>query len=362
MKIRPVLLALTPAAALLAAACGGAHREAATTEAVTLTAPLAVAERGATDQRVELAGSVAAARTASISSRVMAAVTAVHVQLGDSVRAGQVLVSIDPTAAQGQLAQAEGALAQANAALSLAARNHERFQALVAREAASQLELDAARMQHEQAQGAVRQAEGAVAAARSVASESKMVAPFAGRVVARLVEAGDLAAPGRPLITVESIEGRQLVVSVPESVATRAALTVGSPVAVRLDALAERGEIAARIGELSPGPDPVSHAFTAKIDLTGVDIAAGAAGRAFVSTGQRQSVTIPAAALVESGGLTLVVVRDADGLAQTRVVTLGQRFADGRVEILSGLSGGETLALGLSSAPPAGARIAGSAS
>lgn len=364
MKNRPVLLSLLPAASLLLFACGG-QPAAAPAEAATLTAPLAVAARIAIDQRVELAGSVAAARTASVSSRVMAAVTAVHAQLGDAVRAGQALVSIDPTAAQGQLAQVEGALAQANAGLTLAARNHERFEALAAKEAASQLELDAARMQHEQALGAVRQAEGAVAAARSVANESNVVAPFAGRVVARLVEAGDLAAPGRPLVTIESNEGRQLVVAVPESVAARAGLVPGSPISVRLDSFTghgERDEIMARVAELSPGPDPVSHAFTAKIELAGVEVAAGAAGRAFVAVGRRESVIVPAAALIESGGLTLVVVRDAEGLAQTRVVTLGERLADGRVEVLSGLSGGESIVLGLTSAPPAGTRIAAGAS
>ena len=83
---------------------------------------------------------------------------------------------------------------------------------------------------------------------------------------------------------------------------------------------------------------------------------------AYIATGQRQSVTVPAAALIESGGLTLVVVRDAEGFAQSRVVTLGQRLADGRVEILSGLSGGETLALGLTAAPQAGTRIVEGAS
>jgi RND family efflux transporter MFP subunit len=281
VKIHSVLIPLIPAVSLLFAGCGGGRPAAAPAEATPMTSPLAVATRSSIDQRVELAGSVAAARTASVSSRVMAAVTAVHVQLGDSVRAGEVLVSIDPTAAKGQLAQAEGALAQASAGLTLAARNHERFQALAAKEAASQLELDAARMQHEQALGAVGQAEGAVAAARSVANESNVVAPFAGRVVARLVEAGDLAAPGRPLVTIESNEGRQLVVAVPESVAARAGLAAGSPISVRLDSPAGRGEIAARVAELSPGPDPVSHAFTAKIELAGVEVAAGAAGRAY---------------------------------------------------------------------------------
>lgn len=355
-----IALASLSLAALALAACGGSHSAAPAAEPPAVSARVAVAERIAADRRTELAGTVAAEKSTAVSSRVMAMVTAVHVQMGDEVRAGQPLLSIDPSAAEGQVAQASGALAQAEAALTLARRNHERFQALAATRSASELEVDLARMQFEQAQGAVEQARGAVAAARSVARESRVVAPFSGRVSARLVEVGDLAAPGRPLAMIESREGRRLVVAVPETVAQAAALKPGDPLAVTLDAQPALGEIAGRVAEVSPGPDPVTHAYTVKIDLplaAETPVAAGAAGRAYLPVGRRDAVRVPREALIESGGLTLVVVRDEEGRAQSRVVTLGDTAADGRVEILSGLAGGETLALGLAVAPTAGARL-----
>jgi len=355
------LLTLLTAAVLALAACGGAPPQPATAPApAPIAARVATAERAAAATRTELAGTVAAEKSSAVSSRVMAMVTAVHVELGDEVRAGQALISIDPAAAEGQVAQARGALAQAQAALALARRNHERFTALAGSESASELEVDLARMQLEQAEGAVEQARGALAAAQSVARESKVVAPFAGRVAARPVEIGDLAAPGRPLVVLESLAGRRLVVAVPESVAHAAALAPGTPVAVTLDARATLGELAGRVAEVSPGPDPVTHAYTVKIDLpiaADAAIAAGSAGRAYLDVGQRDSVRLPREALVESGGLTLVVVRDADGRASSRVVTTGAAGADGRVEILSGLAGGETVALGLAVAPAAGTPI-----
>lgn len=343
-------------AALALASCGG-RQPASPAEQPAVSARVAVAQRVGDEQRAELAGTVAAERSAAVSSRVMALVTAVHVALGEEVRAGQALVSIDPSAAEGQVAQARGALAQAEAALGLAQRNHERFEALATTKSASELEVDLARMQFEQARGAVEQARGAVAAAQSVARESRVVAPFAGRVAARLVEAGDLAAPGRPLAIVESREGRRLVVAVPETIARSLALAPGMAVPVTLDAQPARGEIAGRVAEVSPGPDPVTHAYTLKIDLTLADVPAGAAGRAFFPAGRGDAVRVPRAALVESGGLTLVVLRGVEGQAESRVVTVGRADALGRVEILSGLAGGETVALGLSSAPPAGARL-----
>jgi RND family efflux transporter MFP subunit len=342
-------------AALAAVACGG-HPAAPSggAPAAPLPTALAVAERSNQSSRTELAGTVAAERTTAVSSRVMAMVTAVEVQLGDSVRAGQVLVRIDPAVAQGQVAQARGALAQAQAALALAERNHERFQNLAASHAASALELDLATMQYAQAKGAVEQAGGAVAAATSVARESQVTAPFAGRVAQRLVEVGDLAAPGRPLVMLESAAGRRLVLSVGEGLAQAAHLAVGQTLPVRIDAQAGLGEIAGRIVEVSPGPDPLSHAFTVKVDLGAATVPAGAAGRAFLPAGERTAVLVPAAALIEAGGLTLIVVRDAAGRAESRVVAVGERLADGRVEVLSGLAGGESVAVGLAAAPPAG--------
>ncbi len=344
--------------ALSLSACGdsGPHAVLAAPE------PIAVhvwhAERQTTAEQTAIAGTVTADRTADISSRVMATITAAHVELGDPVETGQLLISIDPATAAGQLEQTTGALAQARAALALATRNRERFEALAASESASELELDTARMQYEQAAGAVQQAEGAVAAARSLAGESSVRAPFAGRVVARFAEVGDLATPGRVLVRIESKTGRRLTVAVPELLAATTRLAVGTPLPVTLDAYPDLGVLTGTVAEISPGPDPSTHAFTVKIELpTRPDapaLATGSAGRVLLPLGARDSVIVPRAAIVRSGGLDLVVVRDARGLAASRVVTLGNEFHDGRVEVLSGLAGDEALAVGLTVAPPLG--------
>lgn len=364
---RPLGLATTLVATFLLAACGASREPGKLPETPPIAAHLAVAVRATADARTGFAGTVAATKSTAVSSRVMAMVTAVHVNLGDTVAAGQTLLSIDPTAAQGQVSQAQGGLAQAEAALTMAKRNLERFAALAATKSASELELDTARMQYEQAAGAVKQARGAVDSASSVARESRVVAPFAGRVAARLVEVGDLAAPGRPLVMIDSSAGRRLIVAIPETIARSAAIAVGQTLAVTLDARPDLGEISGQLVEISPGPDPVSHSYTVKLDLPALDLAAGAAGRAFLATGHRATVRVPRAALIESGGLTLVVVRDSAGRAESRVVTVGASggigasgasgAADETVEILSGLAGGESVALGLAVAPPAGARL-----
>lgn len=348
----PLLLA-----ASLALACGADPVSTTTHEPEPVRARLATAERVELASELEIAGTVEAATSSFASSRVMALVTAVPARLGDRVRRGQLLVAIDPTAADGQVAQAEGALAQAEAALALAERNHGRYASLAATDSASALELDLATMQLEQAKGAVGQAKGAVAAARSVARESQVVAPFDGVVAARMVDVGELAAPGRPLVRVDSTDGRRLVVEVPERLAAAAALAPGVEVPFAIDARPELGRGIASIVELAPGPDPTTHTVTVKLELAGETLPAGSAGRAWFGGAARPAVLVPADALIASGGLDLVVVRDGEGRARSRVVTVGGERADGRVEILSGLAGDERVLLGLGSAPAAGAPV-----
>ena len=341
------------------AGCGGHEPAGSPAETITIEAELVQAERSEVPRTAELFGAVEAERTASVSTRIMARVTAVRVQAGDAVRKGQALLDIDPQAAQGQLSQAAGALAQARAGLALSERNYERFKALAATDAASDLELDMARMQYEQARGAVEQAEGGVAAASSIAGDSLVVAPFGGRVARRMVEVGDLAAPGRPLLTIESDGSRRLRLSIPEGVMAQADLEIGDSLPVSVDSHPHLGTVEAVIVEISSGADPATHSFEVKAALPLDGIPSGAFGRARVETGRRTVVAIPPAAVLRRGGLSLVIARDADGRAASRVVTLGATLADGRLEVLSGLAGDETVAVGLSAAPPAGALLEG---
>jgi RND family efflux transporter MFP subunit len=348
------LLAAGVAAAVLAG-CGASHDPSKESSSPSpISAATALVERASLPDRLTLYGTVTADRSAAVSSRVMANVVAVPARVGQTVAAGDVLVEIDAATAGGQLAQAKGALAQARAALSLAERNYERYKALAASGSASPLELDMNRMQYEQAKGAVQQGEGAVEAASSVARESRVTAPFAGRVAARLVEAGDLAAPGRPLVTIESATGRRLVVQVPAGTVAASGLSAGKKLAVTIDGAA--ADQTGTVVEMSPGADPASHTYTATLELSGAPVATGLTGRATLETAVRSSVLVPESAVLANGGVTLVAVKDDAGKARTRVVTTGAARG-GKVEILSGLSGGETVLVGLTAPPADGAPV-----
>ena len=340
MKARMIFSTLSLAAAVIAlTACGHDEPKTAEADLQPLSVEVAEVERITDRKGIDVRGVVRPARKAAMSSRVMGPVVSLKVRAGDTVGTGQVLLEIQPEASAGQLGQARGALAQAQAALAPAERNYRRYEALHADNAASELELDMAKMQYEQALGAVEQANGAVQTASSVADESVVRAPFAARVVETLVEVGDLAAPGRPLVRIESLENQQMWLNVRESDIGR--VEEGDQIEVRFDARPDLGEVTGIIKEIVPSADLATHTFTVKVDLGHIEVPSGFSGRATISGDSSDRLIVPVGAVHRRGGLELIIVRAADGTARTRAVTTGGAIIGDRVEILSGLNAGE---------------------
>lgn len=340
------LLALS-LAVLVGAACGRPEERRA--EPATVSVRTAVLTTTTEASTAEAIGTLRAAREATLAGKVMGTVTEIRKRSGDPVRAGEVLIVIDSRDVAGQVIQAEGALAQATAAATLAEANFHRFEQLLQRGAASQLELDQARYQHETAQGAVKQAEGAVATAGSYQAYARIPAPFDGRVVDRLCEVGDLAAPGRPLLKMEDVGHLRLFAALEASRAATA--IVGTTVQVRVPELGP-GSYAGTISEVTPAADPATRSILLKIDLAGdPSLRAGLFGRALIPGGERRVVRLPAAAVVRRGGMTGAFVVE-DARAVLRMVTLSEDDPE-RPEVLSGLAAGDSVVLD----PPAGLEI-----
>ena len=127
------------------------------------------------------------------------------------------------------------------------------------------------------------------------------------------------------------------------------------PPSTSLDAM-PGATLTGRVVEMSAGADPASHSFTARVEVSGAQVPTGVTGRALLETGRRTAVVVPASSVLQQGGMSLVVVKDEQGKARTRAVTLGSRDGD-VVEILSGLKGGEDVLVGLAQAPADGAAV-----
>jgi RND family efflux transporter MFP subunit len=312
----------------------------------------------------EAAGTVRARAAAVISSKVIAYVRQVGVQVGDRVREGQELAVLDAQdldanvrraeAAEAEvrnaIPEAENGVAGAKANLDLAQSTFQRMEELAAKRSISNQEFDEASARRRSAQAAydmarakrsqfdskLAQVEQEIRAARIMRDYTRIVSPFPGVVTAKSVEPGNLAAPGAPLFTIEREGVYRLEASVDES--RLPFVKVGQTVDVALEAVDRR--LTARVSEIVPAVDAASRAYTVKIDLPATgNVRSGMFGRAWFPMGRRNVVTVPAAAIVERGQLQSVFVIDG-GVARSRLITTGRRQG-ATVEVLSGLSEGE---------------------
>jgi RND family efflux transporter MFP subunit len=329
---------LTMTVALLATAgCQGSHKAETAAGAPVSVRAVAVVAAPVSDI-IEAAGSLHGASEAVLAAKVMGTVIEIRKTAGQSVRRGEILVVLDDREVAGNIGQAEGALAQAKAAAALAASNLQRFEQLKERGAASQLELDQARFAHETALGAVRQGEAAVATASSYRNYASIPAPFDGQVVDRMVEVGDLAAPGRPLMRVEDASRLTLHVSLSETQAHAA--QPGGQVEVSIPSLADR-TWTGTVAEIVPAVDTATRTQLVKIDLPqDAELRSGLFARARFTVGQRQALSVPRASLVRRGGMTGVFVADG-GHAAFRMIELADSQTGETLEVLSGLRAGD---------------------
>ncbi|HET6348567.1 MAG TPA: efflux RND transporter periplasmic adaptor subunit [Candidatus Krumholzibacteria bacterium] len=310
------------------------------------SAPVAVqsevVEAGPMARTVEAGGSLHGAREAVLAAKVMASIREIRKLAGEPVKKGDVLIVLDDREVAGNIGQAEGALAQAEAAASLAESNYKRYQLLFERGSASQLELDQARFAHESAQGAVKQARAATQTADSYQSYALIPAPFDGRVVDRMAEVGDLAAPGHPLMRVEDARRLRLHVSLSENETGTA--TVGD--SVRVDVPSVPGRTwTGTVAEVVPAVDPATRTTLVKIDLPeDAALRSGMFARARFTVGKRDALRVPRSSVVERGGMDGVFLVE-DGKASFRLVQLAGDGVGEHVEVLSGLRPGDRVIL-----------------
>jgi RND family efflux transporter MFP subunit len=358
---------LLGAALLTLAACGGEKAE---HKQQAQAAPVAV--RVAQSAQRTLAGEYAAtgtvkARTTTVlSARVMGYIRELRVQAGDAVKAGQVVAVLDAKETESALRQAEAArreaqgmqpeianaIAAAQAQLDLATATYKRMQSLMEQKSITSQEFDEASARYRLAQAGleiakakkgqldqrIRQADEAVAQASLMQGYSSVVAPFAGTVLERKAEPGTLAAPGMPLVVLEQAGTYRLEANVEESRLGK--IRVGQSVQVELDASPQ--PVAARVEEIMPSLDASSRTFTVKIGLPAMAaIRSGMFGRARFADADRQALTVPQTAVQESGQVRKVYVVSG-GVARLRLVSVGAA-ANGEMEVLSGLSAGETV-------------------
>lgn len=282
---------------------------------------------------------------ATVMAQVGGNVLALRVKAGDSVKRGQPLVRLDDREVRANTARSDAAVAQADAELRNAQQAAERNRELKKNGFISQAALDSAENQYRAAQAALRQTQAARAQAAVAQGFTELVAPFEGVVLATHVEAGDLALPGRALLTLYEPGRLRAVVQVPASLV--AALTGARDVQVLLP---DGRGLVPSARELLPTADPVSQTVEWRLALPAATASARPgqtvrvlARGAVVSDSAAARLTLPAQAVLRRGELTAVYVALPQGFA-LRAVRVGPVAGD-TVDVLAGLRAGERVAL-----------------
>lgn len=291
--------------------------------------------------RVETPGLVVSEDQVQVASRLMGYIREIKVEEGQAVKAGQLLFVVDPADIQGQMSQARAGLAQAEAALADAKLDYERFGALYKDEAIPKMQWDKIRLQYQVAQQQVAAARAGFGLASNQMRYASVVAPINGVVTQKMANAGDLAAPGRPILVIEGLKKLQVRTQVSGEVYAR--IKPGEMVSIVQDGATAPAPVEGRIAQVVPAADPASHSHRVKIDLpAGSGLSSGNFVRVGFAVGSREGIRVPATAIAERAGITGVFVVDGEGIARYRMVRPGATEQD-MVEIQSGLNAGDKI-------------------
>lgn len=291
-------------------------------------------------------GTVEAVRQTTLSAQVAGAVVALPVKAGDRVKAGQLLVRLDARAAEQQAGAASAQVQAARAAQDAATSEVQRQRQLFQSRFISQAALDHAEAQYKAATAQAQAQVAAAQAAHTTTGYFAVKAPYDGVVTEVAVMLGDMAQPGRVLLTLFDPATLRVVAAVPESAALP--LKVASQPAPTVELAAQPGRLLAPARwELLPAADPATHTLTVRLELpAGSAAVPGSFARAWlpVAGAAAARLRVPTRALVQRAELKGVYVLDGEGRALLRQVRTGPALGD-QTEILAGVAVGERIAL-----------------
>jgi RND family efflux transporter MFP subunit len=303
---------------------------------------LAPVKRSRVEETITAVGSVQPRRKADIASQIIAAVMEVKVQPGDRVKPGDVLIVLDDRELLAQHGEALAAVSAAEVDVSVRQRDYDRIM-MVATNAISREEKDRITGAYNLSQALLKRSRQQVARIAVQLTYTRIKAASPGVVADRFADPGDLAVPGKPLLAIQDTRELELHASVPESQALH--VSVGQKLPLRIDAANLTG--VGTVREVVPLAQQASRSVLAKVSLpmdASALVYAGMFGRVTLPVGQSSRLLIPQAAVKQVGQLELVEVAGADGTLERRFVRTGRTF-DGNVEVLSGLSEEEKVAL-----------------
>ena len=297
-------------------------------------------EERAGGETVTLTGTVQAQDDVALAFRIGGQMLERKVNVGDQVRAGQVVARLDPSTWRDAVQAARANRAAAMARLVEARNQVERFEPLLPRGFVSRQMFDQAVEARNAAQAMVDAAEAQVSTAETQLSYTDLLADGPGIVTARGAEPGEVVAAGQMIVRLARKGGRDAVFDVPARVKDQGHADLDVRVALGTDS---KVQAQGRVREVSPEADPVTRTFKVRVGLTNPPAAMrlGSTVTGAVQLGGSAGMAVPAAALTTTQGEPAVWVIDpVGGTVALRPVQVA-RFELDEVLIAAGLSAGE---------------------
>lgn len=288
-------------------------------------------------------GVVEAVRQSTVAAQTQGRIVELKVDVGDRVKRGDVIARIDPQEAGQVVATAEAQVAQAEAALTNARVNLERTKKLIDQKFVSEAALDKALSEFASAQAQVAAARASAGQARTGRGYTIIAAPFSGVVAARQVDIGEMAQPGKPLVTLFDPKDLRAVVTVPQ--ARLAEMHVPIEAFIELPALGR--SVRARAVTVLPSADARTHTTQVRLDLPDPleGVYPGMYARGTFTIGTAKKLIVPVSAIVRRSEVTGAYVVLDSGAIRFRQLRVGETIPDVGVEVLAGLAAGEQVAL-----------------
>ncbi len=303
-----------------------------------------------------VSGTLEPDRQATLRAEIPGVVRRMLAEPGQTVTAGQLLAQIDDAGVVDAALSARSAVRTATEALTVATREEERSARLAALGATSERDLEQARWNATNAQAALDEAKARLANAEAQLRKTRLTAPFAGVISERTVRAGDVVQVGNPILTLVDPRSLRLEATVP--VAALSLVRTGTEVSFEVAGVL-RNRISGRITRVNPVVDPNNGQvrITVTVPNDAGDLVGGLFAQGSAATESREVPGIPTSS-IDARGLSPSVRRVRGGVVEMVPVELGLRD-DVRemVEIVSGLTPGDTILVMGSTGLPAGTRV-----
>jgi RND family efflux transporter MFP subunit len=302
------------------------------------------------DSFYQTTGTIKAKIVSQVASRSMGTVTSLKCREGETVKAGQLLLTIEDRDLNQRVAGAEAAHLESLKALEAADQNRkltavtfDRYNNLYQQKVITQQEMDQietqkklAQSEYERVGAMVKRTQASLEESRINLGFAQVKAPISGVVTEKKIDQGSLAIPGQPLLTIEDTSQLRVEAFVDQQMAGK--FKKGDRVTVIPYTTRER--ITGSFDEIVPAIDPATRTFLIKILVNGSGLKSGLYCQVLIPDGKKETILLPQQVIVERGQLEGVFVVDAQGLMTYRLIRTGKTIGD-KKEILSGLKGGE---------------------